>query len=102
MWDVMIGNEEDFTACLGLEVEGTDENLSHLDGGKLQANDCWAGSAISEYPGCGYDSPDCENRQRLMTGERFRGMMALSLSQSIARILRFWTGLAAAIVLLRV
>jgi 2-dehydro-3-deoxygluconokinase len=29
--DVMIGNEEDFTACLGFEVEGLDENLSSLD-----------------------------------------------------------------------
>lgn len=29
--DVMIGNEEDFTASLGFEVEGTDENLSKLD-----------------------------------------------------------------------
>ena len=29
--DVMIGNEEDFTACLGLEVEGNDENLKKLD-----------------------------------------------------------------------
>jgi 2-dehydro-3-deoxygluconokinase len=29
--DVMIGNEEDFTACLGLEVEGVDEDLSELD-----------------------------------------------------------------------
>ncbi len=28
--DVMIGNEEDFTACLGFEVEGVDENLSSL------------------------------------------------------------------------
>ncbi|MCF2707408.1 sugar kinase [Arcanobacterium haemolyticum] len=28
--DVMIGNEEDFTASLGFEVEGTDENLSNL------------------------------------------------------------------------
>lgn len=28
--DVMIGNEEDFTACLGFEVEGVDENLSNL------------------------------------------------------------------------
>ncbi len=28
--DVMIGNEEDFTACLGLEVEGADENLTEL------------------------------------------------------------------------
>ena len=29
--DVMIGNEEDFTACLGFEVEGADEHLSRLD-----------------------------------------------------------------------
>lgn len=29
--DVMIGNEEDFTACLGLEVEGNDEDLKKLD-----------------------------------------------------------------------
>jgi 2-dehydro-3-deoxygluconokinase len=28
--DVMIGNEEDFTACLGFAVEGVDENLSAL------------------------------------------------------------------------
>ena len=28
--DVMIGNEEDFTACLGLAVEGNDENLKEL------------------------------------------------------------------------
>ncbi|BAM04946.1 sugar kinase [Phycisphaera mikurensis] len=28
--DVMIGNEEDFTACLGFEVEGADENLEEL------------------------------------------------------------------------
>ncbi len=29
--DVMIGNEEDFTACLGLEVEGVDETLSNIE-----------------------------------------------------------------------
>lgn len=29
--DVMIGNEEDFTASLGFEVEGTDENLTNLE-----------------------------------------------------------------------
>ena len=28
--DVMLGNEEDFTACLGFQVEGVDENLSLL------------------------------------------------------------------------
>jgi 2-dehydro-3-deoxygluconokinase len=29
--DVMIGNEEDFTACLGFHVEGADENLLQID-----------------------------------------------------------------------
>jgi len=29
--DVMLGNEEDFTACLGFVVEGVDEHLSKLD-----------------------------------------------------------------------
>jgi 2-dehydro-3-deoxygluconokinase len=29
--DVMIGNEEDFTACLGFEVEGADEHISKID-----------------------------------------------------------------------
>ncbi|GAA2588680.1 sugar kinase [Dactylosporangium fulvum] len=29
--DVMIGNEEDFTASLGFEVPGTDASLSHLE-----------------------------------------------------------------------
>ena len=29
--DVMLGNEEDFTAALGFEVEGVDHNLSQLD-----------------------------------------------------------------------
>lgn len=45
--DVMIGNEEDFTACLGLAVEGNDENLKelNLDGyGKMIAH------AVEIYP----------------------------------------------------
>ena len=29
--DVMLGNEEDFTACLGFEIRGMDAGLSHLD-----------------------------------------------------------------------
>lgn len=29
--DVMLGNEEDFSAALGFEISGTDENFSHLD-----------------------------------------------------------------------
>jgi len=30
-FDVMIGNEEDFTASLGFEVPGTDGSLSKLE-----------------------------------------------------------------------
>lgn len=35
--DVMIGNEEDFTACLGFEVEGVDENISSIEVDKFKA-----------------------------------------------------------------
>ena len=34
--DVMLGNEEDFTACLGFEVPGTDINASALDPSNLK------------------------------------------------------------------
>ncbi len=34
--DVMIGNEEDFTACLGFEVEGVDEAISKIEIGAFQ------------------------------------------------------------------
>jgi 2-dehydro-3-deoxygluconokinase len=34
--DVMIGNEEDFTACLGFEVEGVDSGLTNLDPGNYK------------------------------------------------------------------
>ena len=33
----MLGNEEDFTACLGLEIEGVDDNLTELDTGSFRA-----------------------------------------------------------------
>ncbi|MBR4172523.1 MAG: sugar kinase [Kiritimatiellae bacterium] len=45
--DVMIGNEEDFTACLGLEVEGVDENLSRLPIDGFKSMIC---RAVQEYP----------------------------------------------------
>jgi 2-dehydro-3-deoxygluconokinase len=34
--DVLIGNEEDFTAAMGYSVPGMDENLSHLDHASFQ------------------------------------------------------------------
>lgn len=45
--DVMIGNEEDFTACLGFKVEGVDENLSTLDSSKFMA---MIENVVREYP----------------------------------------------------
>ncbi|MDX2109286.1 MAG: sugar kinase [Verrucomicrobiota bacterium] len=45
--DVMIGNEEDFTACLGFAVEGVDENISAIEVDKFKA---MIGSALKEFP----------------------------------------------------
>ncbi|MBQ1312400.1 MAG: sugar kinase [Blautia sp.] len=45
--DVMIGNEEDFTACLGFQIEGNDENLKtlNIEGYKKMIN-----KAAETYP----------------------------------------------------
>jgi 2-dehydro-3-deoxygluconokinase len=45
--DVMIGNEEDFTACLGLHVDGADKNLTHLEKDSFQK---MIEQAAKEYP----------------------------------------------------
>jgi len=45
--DVMIGNEEDFTACLGFHVEGADENLLHID---VSAFKKMIETAVKEFP----------------------------------------------------
>lgn len=45
--DVMIGNEEDFTACLGFEVEGLDDNISHIEIGAFKG---MINTAVSEFP----------------------------------------------------
>lgn len=45
--DVMIGNEEDFTACLGFEIEGNDENLKKLN---LDGYEKMLGEVTKVYP----------------------------------------------------
>ncbi|MCA9237726.1 MAG: sugar kinase, partial [Planctomycetales bacterium] len=45
--DVMLGNEEDFTACLGLAVEGVDEGLSELP---IEGYKRMIERAIADYP----------------------------------------------------
>lgn len=45
--DVMIGNEEDYTACLGLEVEGVDEELSAIP---VESYKQMINRAVAEFP----------------------------------------------------
>jgi len=45
--DVMIGNEEDFTACLGFEVEGNDSDLKKLD---IEGYKKMIDRVVKEYP----------------------------------------------------
>ena len=45
--DVMIGNEEDFTACLGLHVDGVDTNLTGLEASSFAA---MIDRASTEFP----------------------------------------------------
>lgn len=45
--DVMIGNEEDFTASLGFSIDGTDENLTELDTSSFRK---MINNAANEYP----------------------------------------------------
>ncbi len=45
--DVMIGNEEDFTASLGFEVKGADHNISKIE---IDAFKDMIGTAVKEFP----------------------------------------------------
>jgi 2-dehydro-3-deoxygluconokinase len=45
--DVMLGNEEDFTASLGFEVEGVDDDMSDLDTGNFRR---MIEKAVAKYP----------------------------------------------------
>ena len=45
--DVMIGNEEDFTASLGYEIEGVDESLSNLETDSFKT---MISQAVADYP----------------------------------------------------
>ena len=45
--DVMIGNEEDFTACLGFEIQGNDEHLKSLE---IDSYVAMINDAAQKYP----------------------------------------------------
>jgi 2-dehydro-3-deoxygluconokinase len=45
--DVMLGNEEDFTACLGFAVEGLDEHISKIDPANFKK---MIATAVKQFP----------------------------------------------------
>ena len=54
--DVMIGNEEDFTACLGFEVEGADEHLTNIETESFKKMIQTAVARVPELQGGGDDA----------------------------------------------
>ena len=66
--DVMLGNEEDFTACLGFEVEGLDEHISKLDPGNFKKMIAEAVKAVPQLQGGGDHAAQRQDRQRERLG----------------------------------
>jgi 2-dehydro-3-deoxygluconokinase len=66
--DVMIGNEEDFTASLGFEVEGVDHNISNHRTRCLQGDDRNRREGVPELQGRRHHPArrDHRHRQRLV------------------------------------
>ena len=94
--DVMLGNEEDFTAALGFEVEGLDENLSALDPANFRK---MIERAIAEFPnfkvGRDHASPREDGLDQRLGGRPVHGRRALR-ARAPTRISRSGTASAAA------
>jgi 2-dehydro-3-deoxygluconokinase len=90
--DVMIGNEEDFTACLGFEVAGADEHLLHIDVGAFQKMIETAVKAFSKL----LPRPCAQRRQpHAMIGARFAGWTGNFMNPGNTLTSKFWTVSAA-------
>ena len=76
--DVMIGNEEDFTASLGFEVEGVDDNLSDIETGRLQGDDRDRREGVPELQGRRHHPARRDDRDASTTGPRSSGTTANS------------------------
>jgi hypothetical protein len=96
--DVMIGNEEDFTASLGFEVKGADHSLSKIetDAFKAMIETAVKAFRISKWPRrrCAASSP-----RRRTTGAPFSGTTANFSRAGNIPNWKFWTASAAATVL---
>ena len=71
--DVMIGNEEDFTAALGFEVEGVDQHLSKLDPANFFK---MIERAVKEYPNFKVVATTLRNAQTASRQRLGRGLLA--------------------------
>ena len=89
--DVMIGNEEDFTACLGFEVEGVDENISNIEVDQFKN---MIHKVVAEFSNFKPLPPLFEALKLppLMTGELFVGKMESFMRRSIDRNWKFLIG----------
>ena len=68
--DVMLGNEEDFTAALGFEVEGVDEHLSGLDPANFARMIEKAVAGVPELQGGGHHPAQRQDRHPQRLGRR--------------------------------
>ena len=94
--DVMIGNEEDFTACLGFAVEGLDEHISKIDPANFKTDDRRGGAERSPTSRSRRRRCATPRRRRSTTGARCSTPAARSTKPRCARTSRSTTGSAAA------
>ena len=85
--DVMLGNEEDFTAALGFEVEGVDEHLSGLDPPELREHDREGRRRLPQLQGRGHHAAQRQHRHRQRLG---RGLLLRRLGSTWRRTARAW------------
>lgn len=86
--DAMIGNEEDFMACLGFEVEGVDENLTQLS---VEGYKRMIKRAVEAYPNFIATVTTLRTVKTATKNDwgHSAGTTAISMKQHIVRIWRF-------------
>ena len=88
--DVMIGNEEDFTACLGLHVEGIDDSFSPLDPANFKKMIETGAPAVPELQGRGDHPAQRQDRHASTTGARSARSATNSSSSSMRENLEIY------------
>ena len=95
--DVMLGNEEDFTAALGFEIKGVDENLCGPGFSAVSRHDSPCRRGVSEFSRRGNHACAMPKQPPAMTGARSAITMANFMKRVPCRTWRFSIASAAAI-----